>query len=41
LDQSVFRGQYLPLTLSKIGDPYIKLKEQKVTYNFHVVSFCI
>jgi hypothetical protein len=28
-DQSVFRGQYLPLSLSKRGVPYIKKKKEK------------
>jgi hypothetical protein len=28
-DQSVFRGQYLPLSLSKRGIPYIQKKESK------------
>jgi hypothetical protein len=27
-DQSVFRGQYLPLSLSKRGIPYIKKKKK-------------
>jgi hypothetical protein len=27
-DQSVFRGQYLPFSLSKRGVPYIKKKEK-------------
>jgi hypothetical protein len=28
-DQSVFRGQYLPISLSKRGVPYIKKKKEK------------
>jgi hypothetical protein len=28
-DQSVFRGQYLPLSLFKRGVPYIKKKKEK------------
>jgi hypothetical protein len=28
-DQSVFRGQYLPLSLSKRGVPHIKKKKEK------------
>jgi hypothetical protein len=30
-DQSVFRGQYLPLSLSKRGVPYIKKRKKKAS----------